>query len=204
MTDYFAQSPQNRYSFMGSANFELTESLSFTTSQRFARSTTSTVQSAPVGTYGRAASIPYNPLTDSPVDPNLDYRNASVVSAVLANPGAYANPGFIPHGAAGAQHPVPLQMAMLLNSRVNKTAGWVIETYPVDSVELRGTENESTVWQMDAGLNWRLPVKDWTSELYYSKGETSSYGVVSGINSLLRWRTLGRGTGLWARLALAE
>jgi outer membrane receptor protein involved in Fe transport len=190
MTDYFAQSPQNRYSFMGSANYKITDDLEFSTSQRFARSTTSTVQSAPVGTYGRAASIPYNPVTDSPVNPNLDYRNPAIVAAVLANPAAYANPGFIPHGAAGAQHPVPVQMAMLLNSRVNKTAAWVVETYPTDSVELRGTDNVSTVWQLDAGLSWRLPFKDWTSELYYSRGETSSYGVVNGINSLLRWRTL--------------
>jgi outer membrane receptor protein involved in Fe transport len=190
MTEYYAQSPQTRYAFMGSANYGITDDLNFTASGRFAQSDTSTVQSAPVGTYGRAASIPYNPTTDSPVDPTLDYRNAAVVAAVMANPAAYANPGFIAHGAAGAQHPVPVPMAMLLNSRTNRNAAWVVETYPVNSVELRGTTNTSTVWQVDAGLNWRMPFKDWTSELYYSRGETSSYGVVHGINSLLRWRTL--------------
>ncbi len=66
---------------------------------------------------GWETTVPYNPLTDSPVNPALNYQDPAIVAQVSANPAAFANPGFIATGAAGAQHPVPTQLAILLNSR---------------------------------------------------------------------------------------
>ena len=105
---------------------------------------------------------------------------ARLVGAVLAEHQALqkALPGFKAHGAAGAKHPVPLALALMLNSRgrntyclqnttsclasnpnattnaalvgtwtgtynPNQTAGWVAETYPLDSFGRRATIDEN-------------------------------------------------------------
>ncbi|MET0291337.1 MAG: TonB-dependent receptor, partial [Steroidobacteraceae bacterium] len=189
-TEGYASSPQTRYSFMASGTYDITDELSFMSSARFAQSTTKTFLSTTNASFGWEASIPYNPATDSPVNPALNYRDQSVVAAVKANPGAFANPTYIATGAAGAQHPVPVEMAILLNSRINNTAPWVLETYPLNSFGRRATNNVNSAWQIETGLTYKLPIKDWTAEAYYSRGESSTYNVAYGNNSLARWRAL--------------
>jgi outer membrane receptor protein involved in Fe transport len=199
----YASSPQTRYSFMASTDFEITDSIKFFSDARFAQSKTTTFLAGTNASFGWEATIPYNATTDSPVDPGLNYKDPAVVAAVMANPAAYANPNFIAHGTAGAQHPVPLQMAMLLNSRARVppppgappplpydplTAGWVLETYPLDSFGRRATVDENNAWQVETGFRFDIPVKDWTGEVYYSRGESATYNVAQGNNSLARWR----------------
>ncbi len=195
-TEGYASSPQTRYSFMASGKYALTDSISAFSSARFAQSRTTTFLAGTNASYGWEATVPYNATTDSPIKPGLDYTDQTLMAQVLANPtaAAYANPGFIAHGTldangkALANHPVPVQMAMLLNSRGDPTAGWVMETYPLNSFGRRATVDTNTSWQIESGLNFQLPVKDWTGELYYSRGETATYNVAYGNNSLARWR----------------
>ena len=227
-TEGYVNAPQTRYSFMGAAKYEFTDNLSLSSSARFAQSTTRTYLASSTGGGGWAASIPYNVNVDSPVVPHgtvvggtaVDYTNATTVAAILANPSAYANPGFIAHGRPGAQHPVPLQLAVLLNSRsantnyclqgspgcttvnattdlnlvgtarVGRNSPWQAETYLADSFVGRNTLNANTTWQVEAGLNYKLPFGDWTSELYYSRGESAAYNRNNGNRSLARWRAL--------------
>jgi outer membrane receptor protein involved in Fe transport len=197
-TEGYVNSPQTRYAFMASGQYELSDRLTFNTSARFSQSTTATLLTNSTGGQGWGTLIPYNPVTDSPIVPQgtvvngtaVDYKNAATVAAVLANPGAYANPGFIAHGTTGAQHPVPLQMALLLNSRPNPGAVWDAETYTFTSFPRRSTENTNEAWQIDFGLNYKLPFADWTSEIYYSRGESSTYNVAQGNRSLARYRSL--------------
>ena len=246
--DFYVSSPQTRYSFMGSGKYDITDDLSFNTNVRFAQSKTKSYLGPSTGGGGWGVSIPYNAATDSPVNPALDYTNASVVSAVLANPAAFANPGFIAHGAAGARHPVPLQLAILLNSRAATTAAtprycltdstgcparlangaanpnattdpnfigqtrtgrdspWLAETYAANSYVPRSSVNTNEAWQIEAGLNYKLPFADWNAELYYSRGESSSYSVAGGNRSLARLRALmtaadyGRNSNLQSNL----
>ena len=194
--DGYAGSPQTRYAFMGSGQFDVTDHVQFYSSARFSQSRTTTYLAGTNASFGWEATVPYNPVTDSPVVAQgtlvggvaVDYKNAATVSAILANPAAYANSGFIATGAAGAQHPVPLQMAILLNSRANTTAGWIVETYPLNSFASRSTLDENMSWQMEAGLKFDLPFKDWKGDLYYSRGESQTYNVANGNNSLARWR----------------
>lgn len=186
----YTASPQTRYSFMGSANYDITDKLHFQSSARMAQSVTETFLAGTNASYGWEVTVPYNATTDSPVNPALNYTDQAVVDAVLANPNAFANPNFRPTGSANAQHPVPVEMAILLNSRaVNPlTSGWVLETFPLDSFGRRATENTNLAWQVEAGLTYDLPIKDWTAEAYYSRGESSTYNVAFGNNSLARWR----------------
>ncbi len=192
----YTSSPQTRYSFFGSGTYDITDDLQFMASGRFAQSVTKTFLAGTNASFGWEVSVPYNAATDSPVNPTLDYTNPTVVAAVLANPSAFANPTFTPHGSAAAltanAHPVPVQMAILLNSRpvAGRAAPWVMETYPLNSFGRRATENTNQAWQVETGLTYKLPFKDWTSELYYSRGETSTYNIASGNNSLARWRAV--------------
>jgi iron complex outermembrane recepter protein len=211
-TEGYTSSPQTRYAFMGSAKYDISDTIHFASSARFAQSVTRTFLAGTNASFGWEATIPYNATVDSPVNPALDYRNQTVVAQVLANPTAFANPNFIPTGRAGAQHPVPLQMAILLNSRAANpnfnplTAGWVLETWPLNSFGRRATENTNEAWQVEAGVTWDLPIKDWTAEAYYSRGESSTYNVAFGNNSLARWRGMvtaadyGRGARLQSNL----
>jgi iron complex outermembrane recepter protein len=194
----YASSPQTRFSFMASTKFEVTDNIRFFSDARFAQSKTTTFLAGTNASLGWEATIPYNATVDSPVNPTLNYRDQAVVAAVLANPAAYANPNFIAHGAAGAQHPVPLEMAILLNSRGPTpnspqgrdplTTGWILETFPLDSFGRRATIDENNAWQIETGFGFDIPVKDWTGEVYYSRGESSTYNVAQGNNSLARWR----------------
>jgi iron complex outermembrane recepter protein len=241
-TEGYTSSPQSRYSFMGSAKYDITDSLELMSSARFAQSNTETFLAGTNASGGWGVTVPYEPNFDSPILPTLDYTNYAVMAAALANPNdpAYRNPNFIPHGAAGARHPVPVSMAVLLNSRpvianapgttpsatfclygqatcpntiLNTITGlqvanpavqrdpnlvglarsgqgapWLMETYPLDSFGRRATNNINEAWQLELGLTQKLPFKDWTGEVYFSHGESSTYNVAFGNNSLARWR----------------
>ena len=200
-TELYAASPQTRYSFMGSAEYDITDHVKFFTSARFAQSTTKTFLSGTNASYGWEATVPYNATTDSPLLPTLNWSNAAVVAAAVADPNnpLYKNPNFIAHGAAGAQHPVTPALAALLNSRsftvaggfsfINPlTTGWIAETYPSFGFAKRATTDVANAWQIESGIKFDIPVKDWTGEVYYSRGESSTYNVAFGDNSLARWR----------------
>jgi iron complex outermembrane recepter protein len=125
-TDADLSSPQTRYSFFANGTFDITDQVQFYTNARFAESLTTTRLSAPPSViYGWDPQIPYNEATDSPILPSAitpqstQAQVQAVYNAFIANPttNAYTNPGYIPNGATGAEHPVPWQFALLLNSR---------------------------------------------------------------------------------------
>ena len=188
--DGYAGSPQTRYAFMGSGSYDITDHLQFYSSARFAQSRTTTYLAGTNASFGWEATVPYNATTDSPVNPTLNFKDQATVAAIMANPAAYANPGFIAHGAVGAKNPVPLNMAILLNSRATNplTSGWIVETYPLNSFASRSTLDENLAWQIEAGLKFDLPFGDWKGEVYYSRGESQTYNIANGNNSLARWR----------------
>jgi iron complex outermembrane receptor protein len=227
-TEGYVNAPQTRYSMMGVGSYDITDRLTFRTTMRFAQSKTRTILAGSTGGGGWAASIPYDATVDSPVVPHgtvvdgtaVDYTNPATVAAILADPAAYANPGFIAHGTPGARHPVPVQLAILLNSRpantlwclagspgctganattdlnlvgtarLGRDSPWQAETYVLNSFPRRSTLNTNNAWQIDASLEYQLPFKDWRAEIYYSRGESSTYNVAQGNRSLARWRAL--------------
>ncbi len=111
--------PQERYSFFASGKYDFTDRITFNARATLAESETETLLFGTNAIFGWEGIVQYNPTTDSPLLPTLNYNDAAVVAAAVANPtsSAYANPGFRPTGSAGAQHPVPVELAALLNSR---------------------------------------------------------------------------------------
>lgn len=202
--DAYTSAPQERYSFFASGNFDLTDTVNLYARGNFAESKTKTVLFGTSVVSGWETAVPYNPLTDSPIDPNLNYADAAVVRAVAANPAAYRNPGFIPTGSANANFPVPAELAILLNARPTKNAPWQPQWNPDNSLPPRNTYNTNEVWQIETGANFELPFRDWTMEAYASHAESSTYNVATGNISLARYRVLSnqrdygrnaRGTG---------
>jgi len=189
--DAIVSAPQNRWSFFTRSTFELSEGVELFANANFARSNSGTrLNYGSTASFGWEANVPFNAAVDSPIDPSLDYTDPAVVTAVQANPGAYANPGFIPSGAAGAGHPVVPELAILLLSRANPSGNWIPEIFPKNSLENRASDNDNIVWQIETGVNVDLPFRDWTGEFYYSHGEVDNSNVSTGFQSLERWRRL--------------
>ncbi|HXR51969.1 MAG TPA: TonB-dependent receptor plug domain-containing protein, partial [Steroidobacteraceae bacterium] len=204
-----ASAPQTRYSFYTSANYDITDDLNFFSRVNFAQSKTHTLLYPTVPIAGWEARVNFNPVTDSPVSTTANWKDPAVIAAYRANPAAYANPGFIPTGsknAAGlstAGHPVSSEAAIMLLSRPDPAASWMVELFPDKSLGRRTTDNTNTYYQVEAGLNYNLPVKDWTAELYWSYGEQDSKNIAKGNLSLQRWRALLNQPD-WARNATLQ
>jgi outer membrane receptor protein involved in Fe transport len=189
-TQAFASAPQDRWSFFASGTFDINDNITAFARANFAESTTRTLLFGTNAIGGWETFIPYDPNLDSPVDPALDFTDVAAVQAAIAGDPAYANPNFIPTGSAGAHFPVPVELAILLNSRAVQDGRWQPNWNPDFSLPPRNTYNTNEVWQVEFGLNIDLPIKDWTAELYYSHGQSSTYNVAGGNLSLTRFRTL--------------
>lgn len=238
----YASAPQDRYSVYADANFDVTENISVFSRARFAQSRTRTVLFGTSVISGWETSIPYDPTTDSPValpttaGGAVNYQDPAVWAAIQADPAAWIaanpNPGFIATGQTGAQHPVPAELAILLNSRqvhtycasgaagctaalfqvpvtpldpltglpnpligttvpnTGPTGRWQPQWNPELSLPPRNTFNTITSWQIEGGVDFELPFRDWNGEFYLTHGESATYNEAGGNLSLARYRIL--------------
>ena len=191
--------PQERYSFFASGKYDFTDRARFFARATMAESETETVLFGTNAIFGWEGTVQFNPTTDSPLNPALNYQDTAVVAAAVANPSAYANPSFIPTGAPGAQHPVPAELAALLLGRLDSPftptndtlADWMPGWNPDHSLLPRGTLNTNTVWQIEGGFEFDM-LQEWTGELYLSHGQSSTYNNAGGNLSLSRYRDMIR------------
>src|SRR5690606_26922043 len=179
----YISGPQERQSFFASGHYDLSDRARLSARGMYAESTTATLLFGTNAIAGWETTVPYDPTRDSPVDPTLDYTNPTVVAQVLANPEAFPNPSFIPTGTPGAHYPVPVELAILLNSRPVPDGKWQPDWNPDDSLPPRSTYNTNAVFQVDVGLDFDIGA-DWTGEVYYSHGRSSTYNVAGGNLSL--------------------
>ena len=146
------QIPLSRYSIFGSAHFAITDHINMFTDLRYAETFASASGfTSSVGGAVWAISVPYNHLYDDPNSPTF---------------------GMAPAGTA--QHPVPAELATLLNSRPNQDANW---TYGggLDYIPGFKTETTTNVFQITGGFNGDITVlgRDWTWEAYGSHGKST-------------------------------
>lgn len=147
--------PLERYSLFGATNYKLTDNLELFTEARFTE-TTSTGRGAHVGLFNIwAMNVPYNQAYDDPDSPTFGQAPAGV-----------------------ARHPVSRQLADYLNARVLAgganplTSPWTYEG-GVDYLPPYRTDTTSNIFQLIAGLRGKLPIKDWSWEVYGSHGNTN-------------------------------
>jgi iron complex outermembrane recepter protein len=224
-TDASLSSPQTRYSFFANGTFDITDKVQFYTNARFADSLTDTRLSAPPTlTGGWNQTVPYNETTDSPINPaaisaaSTYAQLQAIYAAFTANPttNAYTNPNFIPITAAGTQHPVPWQLALLLDTRTPSTvvgnisgggpntcnnsiapslctsapSSWSLAWVPYDALPARTTVDDEQTFQIETGFKFPLMISDWTGDVYYSRGQSLDYEGGYGNESLQQMNAL--------------
>lgn len=85
---------------------------------------------------------------------------------------------------------LPPALQELLDARPDPDADWVL----FRGIDLWGkpfhVDNNNDVYQLTAGLQGRLPEKDWTWELHVSTGQTDTRQDYRYLPSLQRWRWL--------------
>jgi outer membrane receptor protein involved in Fe transport len=144
--------PLERYSIFANTNYKFNDHISMFSEARFTENF-SIARGAHIGLFNIwAIQVPYNAAYDDPASPTF---------------------GQGPQGFA--HHPVPAQLAALLNARNipnATTAPWQYEG-GVDYLPAYRTETTNNVYQLIGGLRGDLPVKDWTWEVYGSHGKTS-------------------------------
>ena len=198
--DGYTSGPQERYSFMMNSHYDITDKLQFFSRATFAQSKTRTLLAGNSAIFGWEADIPYNAAVDSPIAPAAitAASTAAQVAAVLANPAAFPNPTYCGHlattntgGAACTPlHPVPLELAILLNARGNPAGAWVPQWNTENEFPYRNTLDTTSTWQVEGGLKMDLPFRDWTGEAYFSHGQSNEFNINTGNMSLSRYRAL--------------
>lgn len=169
-------SPQTRYALFGRARYDITDNVRGFTQGTFSQVEVDSSGPWALAIAGSAASIPHG--TD--------------IYAPSLGPGGVTRSDYVAGGAFGLNcpamggctnsqaFPVPPDLATLLDSRGTPNANWALERYLDFFPTSRQTNNETTVYQIQAGLEGTLPNRDWTWEAYVSHGETGIDSYLSG------------------------
>jgi outer membrane receptor protein involved in Fe transport len=161
--DSYVSSPMTRYSMFTKVNYNLTDSITAFFQGNFSENNVSSLTLATPSRSSWVVTLPY--CSDQTL-------------AAGTNPTC---------AATRASHPVPTQLATLLDSRASRDAPWTLES-TLFYLGPRIADITTNVFQVMAGLDGALPVKDWTWEAYVSHGETSiDDNMESGFASVQRY-----------------
>ena len=188
-TDGYVSSPLERYSLFGRAFYDLGDN-----TRAFLQGTFSEVEVDSVGPWTLAivasqATIPHGTGIYAP---SLNATTGATNAAYLPG-GAYGLNCPPTGGCTNSQaFPVPSELATLLDSRSTPNANFTLQRY-LDFMPSRATNNQSTVYQLQAGFEGDFPSRDWTWEAYVSYGETTidSY-LYEGWASDQRWKQVAQ------------
>ncbi len=161
-------SPMDRYSLLGRAHYAVTDKTRLIGQAMFATTEVRSVAQTAGANGGFAASIPRD--ADHPVPPEL--------AALLDSRGAntYSTTEF------DTQTGLPIVLTGI-------DANWRLGR-PLDFLPPRQLKNSSSVFQVLAGLEGELPVRDWTWEAYATHGESKTDNGYIGFASLERYRAV--------------
>jgi outer membrane receptor protein involved in Fe transport len=177
----FKQSPARRY------NSNIPGIKLVTTNNTLAQSDLTTQLSSPLDRYSMFARAHFDFNDNVSAFFQGNFSSFQVDQALGYAPATSFWAASIPVDAA---HPVPAELATLLASRANPNANWSFERI-LDYIGPRGSSNTTTVYQVLAGLEGKLGLKDWTWEAYASHGETNTTNYLnSGFASYERYNKI--------------
>ena len=161
--------PLTRYNAYGRGNYEINDWIGVFGQATFTSVTTNTVQQPSPSVNGWSALVP----AASPVPDELRGILDSRVIPVGSDPNTLSllncDPSAVP-GAPGS----------------GASCDWQL-TYYLDYANREG-RTEVTTYQLLAGLEGSIPGTDWTWEAYASRGESSTFALITGTASLSRLR----------------
>jgi outer membrane receptor protein involved in Fe transport len=192
-TEELLSTPQQRWSFFGKGEYEITDSIRFVSQATFAKTRTKTLglNTVALGSFG--VLIPYND--------NIYTGNATfgIPSSLLAN--GNTHPDFLAGGRFGLDcpatggcsnkqvFPVPSELALLLDSRPTPNADWRADIVPA-SIARRYTDNNVMTYQLVTGFEGEVPGTDLTWDVVGSYGETVAKTDTYGFFSADQFRTI--------------
>jgi len=152
-TEYL-QLPLERYSIFGSGSYNFTDTIEFYMDLRYSENETLAIANQQQFFNIWAIQVPYNQQYDDPDSPDFGQAPAGV-----------------------AQHPVPAQLADLLNSRPTDplTSPWTLEQ-SMHYLPPYQTLTTGNVYQVSGGVRGEFGsgfTDDWTWDLYYSHGKST-------------------------------
>ncbi len=147
--------PLTRYSVFANTHYDVTDSVTVYGQAKFDQTETSTRSAYVPAVNQWSVTIPYDPNTDDP-----------------------DSPGYVPLGP-GAGHPVPAELADILNSRPDPDADWQYQKR-LDYLGPEGLDTITNTYELLFGVRGDLPYKDWTYDVFYSHGRT--YQVAEYVN----------------------
>jgi iron complex outermembrane recepter protein len=84
---------------------------------------------------------------------------------------------------------LPASLLTLLNSRANPNANWSLYQLQ-DYTGFEINHDQKNLWQALVGLKGKLPFRDWSYDVYVSRGDTHDQQDFTGMNSLQRYQFL--------------
>jgi outer membrane receptor protein involved in Fe transport len=192
-TNALVSLPLERYSAFGNGHYDIDEYVSAFAQAMFSETKTTSLLNFVPASIAWSAMIPYNHNPNA-VDPaTVGFGGFTLAQYVGKN-------GCGPVGGCtfGEDHPVPAQLAYLLNSRSPATGGpdgaWDLNM-ELPYLGPTTIENTTNTYQVLAGFKGRLPdagsFKGWTWELYASHGKTSIItDYVGGFVNTAAYQTL--------------
>jgi len=177
------QTPLDRYSLFGRAHYDLSDNLRAFSQVMYSRSETEQRQAASLMVGGWRAFAPHG---NGLYAPSVDENGNTLAEYLPGGQFGLACPAV--GGCTKSQaFPTPPELTALLNSRLNPEADWEFRQ-TTRFLGPRRTDVRVDSYQLIAGLEGVLPIKDWTWELYASTGSTATESVYGGGLSLARWR----------------
>jgi outer membrane receptor protein involved in Fe transport len=185
--------PLERYSAFANGHYDVNEYVTAFAQGNFSETKTTSAGGFVPASIAWSAMIPYNHNPNA-IDPaTVGFGGATLAQFVGKN-------GCGPVGGCtfGQDHPVPAQLAYLLNSRSPATGGpdasWDLNM-ELPYLGPTTIENTTDTYQVTAGLRGKLPdagsLRGWTWEAYGSHGRTSVVtDYVSGFVNTAAYQTL--------------
>ncbi len=187
-TTALASLPLDRYSLFGNGVFDISDLVTAYAEGTFTRSKTTSISTYTPASIAWSAMIPYN-SDPAAIDPaTVGLGNATLPQYVALGCPAMGGCPF------GTDHPVPAQLAYLLNARTNPNAPWDLNM-ELPWMGPTTIQNTTDTYQITAGFRGRLPqmgfAKDWTWEAYASHGNTDIVtDYTSGFVNTTAYQTL--------------
>ena len=190
-TQYYLESPLNRWTFFGNAHYELNDNISVFAVGNFASDETFThlLPTTPINGWG--ALIPYNEAIDDPASPTFNPALGHQVPTQLAQL-LNARQGPFPGGSAFGNNPEFNEAGGGIGTSAANTP-WALNLVPDPNttwLPARATDVRDENWQITGGVDFKVPGTDWTGEVYGSHGQTLNYQLNTGDVDLDRWRAL--------------
>ena len=110
--------------------------------------------------------IPYNPLYDDP-----------------------ASPTYLKGPAGTAYHPIPKELATLLNSRGTPASPWQLNR-ELDFMGNTSLDTTTQTYEVLTGVRGNIGIRDWTYDFYGSHGDTSQLVGYRGFVDLASYQAL--------------